>query len=181
MTSASNGGAPFSLTDGWPNRLSGSGVTAIEAGIALGAVLIEEADWEALRASVVLTLRIDPHPETDGWITKHPDGTESRTDFVIPTEPVIVPPEALGNSRVFEEGVQATHGALGRLLIWDRTQRWWIVNEPDLEVTLLCAPPGAFASADAEHEPFDWIRAFLTPLGVDRVRGVCARYDLPMT
>ncbi len=55
-----------------------------------------------------------------------------------------------------------THGALGRLLVWDETRRWWITQEPDLELVITCAPSDMFSE---ESEKPSWLS-----LGADASR-----------
>jgi hypothetical protein len=171
---------PFGIRDGWPEPLAEAVVTASEAGITLGGLLLSDSDWASLRASVVFTLRIDEHPDTDGYTTRHPDGTADRTDFLIPTSPVIVPATALASDREFSAWAWRTHGALGRLLVWDRSQEWWLVNEPDLEVQILCAPHGGFEHHDDPDEPFAWLPG-LTDDGRDQVAYLTDRYKFDPT
>lgn len=110
----------------------------------LGSLLLDDWEWQVLRTRPVLSLRVDEHPATDGWTTRLPDGTESVAGFAIPLRPVVVPQSALAHGSAFQEWVMDTHGALGRLLLWDESEGWWMVNEPDLELLLICAPPGTF-------------------------------------
>lgn len=170
-------GVPFRIHDGWPDQLADAVVTVSEAGITLGGLLLGDADWASLRASVVFTLRIDDHPLTDGFITRHPNGAEERTEFAIPTTPVVAPTVALASGREFSEWVWQTHGAVGRLLVWDRSQAWWIVNEPDLEAQILCAPAGRFEHDSDPDEPFAWLPS-LTDHGRERVAYLAERYRL---
>jgi hypothetical protein len=165
---------PVVLSDGWPEVLPGCLVTIREAGIILGSLLLEDEEWRTLRSVPVLSLRIDEHPEMDGWTTKRPDGTETHTEFAIPLVPVVVPPEALANSRAFEEWVMDTHGALGRLLIWDESRHWWMTQEPDLELLVTCAPSGIFS---AESEELSWL-SFGTDSGRQQVDQLRARYGV---
>jgi hypothetical protein len=113
-------------------------------------VLLEDDEWQVLQSATVFSLRIDDHPNTDGWTTRHPDGTETSVEFEIPLVPAVVPPEALADSSAFSDWVMGTHGALGRLLIWDQSRRWWMVQEPDLELVITCAPPGMFSQESGE-------------------------------
>jgi hypothetical protein len=145
---------PFALADGWPDPLSGGLVTFRETGITLGSLVLEDEEWLALRCAPVLSLRVDDHPSTYGWTIQHPDGTESCFEFEIPTNPVLVPLSALADGRAFSEWVMDTHGALGRLLIWDESLRWWMVQDPDLELVITCAPEGIFAE---KSEELSWL------------------------
>ena len=97
-------GVPFGICDGWPEPLADAEVTASEAGIALGSLFLADADWSALRPSVVFAIRIDEHPRTAGYTTRRPDGTETRTDFVGPTYPLIAPASALTGGNTFRIG-----------------------------------------------------------------------------
>jgi hypothetical protein len=96
----------------------------------------------------------------------HPDGTEfaisphCRSSFRQPR---------LVDGRAFAEWVWNRHGALGRLLLWDQARRWWLVNDPDLEVSILCARIGTFAAEDAPDEAFAWLPT-LTPLATTESR-----------
>lgn len=137
---------PFSLRDGWPEPIPGCTVTIRETGITLGSLLLDDPEWRLIRRAPVLSLRIDDHPETDGWTTNHPDGTQTSESFVVPVRPVTVPAHALGHGRALEEWVWEVHGAVGRLILWDAAGLWWLTQEPDLEMALVCAPEGVFRS-----------------------------------
>jgi DNA-binding transcriptional LysR family regulator len=149
-------------------------VTIRETGIVLGSLLLEEEEWRTMRLEPVLSLRIDDHPETDGWTTRHPDGTESHVVFDIPMVPVAVPAEALAHSRALEEWVMDTHGATGRLLVWAESRRWWMTHEPDLELVVTCAPLGLFAD---ESEESSWW-SLGTAKGREAVEALAARYGV---
>lgn len=164
---------PFAWSDGWPEPLSNNVVTMQEAGITLGGLLLEDWEWHALLTRPVLSLRVDEHPAIDGWTTHHLDGTRSIVEFDVPLNAVVVPPHALAHSRAFEEWVMDTHGALGRLLLWDETKQWWMVNEPDLELLLTCAPRGMFSEQVVlpSLHPNDIV-------GPREVRALAVRYGL---
>jgi hypothetical protein len=53
---------------------------------------------------------------------------------------------------------QQTHGSTGRLLLTQRHGDWWIVNDSDLERTLLCGSPAWVARIAGEdsYEAFSW-------------------------
>jgi hypothetical protein len=165
---------PFALANGWPSALPGHVVTMRETGIVLGSLLLDDEEWRTMRSTQVFSLRIDEHPVLDGWTTRTPDGVVSSVEFEIPVRPVTVPEGALVHSRAFEEWVMSTHGAAGRLLIWDEHHQWWMVHEPDLELVITCAPPGQFAELS---EDLSWL-----PLGsAEGLREVAAlrlRYAL---
>jgi hypothetical protein len=165
---------PFPLLDGWPIALPGCIVTIRETGITLGSLLLEDKEWRAMQSTPVFSLRIDDHPILDEWTTKHADGSESSIEFEIPLNPVVVPTQTLDSSRAFSEWVMDTHGAVGRLLLWDGTHRWWMAQEPDLELVVTCAPHGKFASAS---EAPSWL-AFGSPTGRQEVDELCARYGV---
>jgi len=165
---------PFGFSGGWPDALPGCVMTFRETGIVLGSLLLDDEEWRALRSTPVLSLRVDVHPALDGWTTKHPDGTESLVEFEIPLVPVVVPPEALAHSRAFSEWVMNTHGTLGRLLIWDESRRWWMAQEPDLELVITCSPPGMFAE---KSEELSWL-SFGTAKGRQEVDQLRARYGV---
>jgi hypothetical protein len=168
---------PFSIRDGWPEPLANAGVTAREAGIQLGSLFLTDADWSALQASVVFALRIDEHPPMTGYTTRSPDGTETRTDFVIPTRPVVAPAAALTGGNAFSDWVWETLGADGLLLVWDQSREWWLVHDPDLEVQIVCAPPSTFEPDPHPGAPFAWLPG-LTTVGRGRVAMLTARYGL---
>lgn len=174
MAAPPEGVLPFSLSEGWPEVLPGRLVTIRETGITLGSLLLEDDELQKLRSVPVLTLRIDDHPEMDGWTTKHPDGTETHVEFAIPLAPVVVPPQALTDSRAFEEWVMDTHGAVGRLLVWDESRDWWMTQEPDLELVVTCAPSGLFSD---ESEELSWW-SIGTDSGRQQVDQLRARYRL---
>jgi len=165
---------PFALEEGWPSALPGHIVTMREAGIVLGSLLLEDSEWRTMRATQVLSLRLDDHPLLDGWTTRLPDGNVSSVEFEIPLHPVAVPAGALVHGRGFEDWVLSTHGAVGRLLIWDASQQWWMVHEPDLELVITCAPPGLFAELS---DDLSWLSVG-TGQGKAEVAGLRLRYDL---
>lgn len=130
------------IVEGCPDPLLGADVVALEAGITLGELGLGETAYTTLHdGSAILSLRIDDHPIEDGWKTLAPDGSviEERT-FTIPLTPVAVPADAFRSDRALSEWTYDTHGALGRLLLWNDPMRWWILSHPDLETTLICAP-----------------------------------------
>jgi hypothetical protein len=145
-----------------------------ETGVALGSLLLEDEEWRVMRSTPVFSLRIDDHPILDGWTTRHPDGSKSSVEFEIPLNPVVVPAQTLAGSRVISEWVMDTHGARGRLLLWDGAHRWWMAHEPDLELVVICAPHGVFASAS---EAPSWLE-FGTATGRQQVDRLCARYGV---
>jgi hypothetical protein len=145
---------PFALPGGWPAPLRGCAVTFRESGILLGSLWLEDDEWRALRATPALALRIDDHPAADGSMTTHPNGSQTRVDFDIPMVPAVVPLGALANGRAFADWVQNTHGALGRLLIWEESCSWWMLQDADLELVVTCAPPGMLSE---ESEELSWL------------------------
>lgn len=149
-------------------------VTLRETGILLGSLLLDESEWQSLSRAPIFSIRIDDHPETDGWVTKHPDGTETTESFTIPLRPVSVPPGALAHGRALEEWVWHVHGAGGRLMLWDSSRRWWLAHEPDLELALLCAPDGLFR---AESDDLSWW-SFGADEGKQAVDALRARYGI---
>jgi hypothetical protein len=161
-------------------------VLAVEAGITLGALGLHLPSYEGLRSTgPTWSVRIDDHPELDGWTTTRPDGSTEETTFAIPVKPVLVPEAVLAGDSAFSDWVWSTHGALGRLLLWDAASTWWIVNEPDLESTLLCAQP-AQLSALLPGENLDslarqafagWIPT-LTDTGREKATEVATRFGL---
>jgi hypothetical protein len=177
MPSDPTSGVPFYVGDGWPDRLAGAVVTASEAGVLLGSLLLADSAWASLRASIVFALRIDDHPVMDGLTTRYPDGSEEHREFAIPVAPSMVPTAALTSSRTFSDWVGQTHGLVGRLLVWDRSQEWWIVNEPDLEVQILCAPVDRFERDPHPDQPFSWLPR-LTDHGRQQVAYLTRRYGL---
>jgi hypothetical protein len=165
---------PFPLADRWPSALPGRVVTMRESGIVLGSLLLEDEEWRTMRSARAFSLRVDDHPALDGWTTRSPDGSESSVEFAIPLSPVSVPVDALAHGRAFEEWVLATHGAMGRLLIWDESRRWWMAHEPGLELVITCAPPGVFGEMS---EDLSWL-SFGSPEGLQRLAELRLRYGL---
>jgi hypothetical protein len=164
---------PVALTVGWPEPLPGSRVILREIGGTLGTLHLGDDEWTTLRSSPVYSVRIDDHTATHEWTATEPDGTVTHREAEIPTSPVLVPPNVL-NALDLMMWVFTTHGALGRLLWWDDRCTWWIVEEPDLELMLLCAPAGLFRD---ESDLLSWWE-----IGTDdarrEVNELCARYDL---
>lgn len=155
--------------------LPGCLVTVRETGIVLGSLLLEDEEWRALQSTPMLSLRVGDHPVLDGWTTQDPDGSESRVEFEVPLTPVVVPSKALAHGRALSEWVMDTHGALGRLLIWDESRRWWMVHEPDLEVLVTCAPPDMLAQASEEPS---WLSFGGTARGRQELDELCVRYGV---
>lgn len=172
MPAPSEDSLPFAFSDGWPDALPGCVTTIRESGVVLGSLLLEDREWRTLRSGRTFSLRVDDHPARDGWTSKQPDGSESRTEFEIPLNPVLIPPEALTDSRAFLEWVMDTHGATGRLLVWDESRRWWMAHEPDLELVITCAPSGMFVE---ESEELSWL-SFGTAKGRRELGELQARY-----
>jgi hypothetical protein len=96
-------------------------------------------------------------------------------EFEVPLVPVAVPPETLAGSRLFSEWVMDTHGALGRLLIWDESLRWWVAQEPDLELMITCAPAGMFTETSEE---LSWLSFGTTAEGRQAMQALGARYGV---
>jgi hypothetical protein len=165
---------PFPITDGWPVALPGCVTTIRESGITLGTLLLEDDEWQTLRSGPVFSMRVDDHPLMDGWTAQHPDGAESHVEFEIPLAPVLVPSVALTGREAFSDWVMDTHGALGRLLIWDESRRWWMAQEPDLELVITSAPAGMFAQ---DSDELSWL-SFGTGEGRQKVDELCARYGV---
>ncbi|MDO7869565.1 hypothetical protein [Nocardioides jiangxiensis] len=135
---------PFALRDGWPEAVPDCRVTIRETGIALGSLMLDDHEWLTISQVPVFSLRIDDHPAADGWTTTDPDGTQTSRFFVIPVRPVTVPVHALAHGRALEEWVWEVHGAVGRLMLWDASASWWLAQDPDLELALVCAPDSKF-------------------------------------
>ncbi len=161
-------------------------MVAVEAGITLGSLGLDQQTYAVIRSTgAAWSLRIDEHPEMDGWTTTNPDGSTEETTFAIPTEPVPIPEALLVDDRTFMDWVWSTHGALGRLLLWDEAQTWWILNHPDLEATLLCSGPEVLSALLPDEdlqalarEPFaGWIPT-LTALGRESATEIATRFGL---
>lgn len=74
-----------------------------------------------------------------------------------------------------------THGGPGRLLMWDSGLDWWLVNEPDVELTLICSSGPLFQEEcdRLESEPFTWISdTFWTDEAMVTLEDVSRRYNL---
>ena len=67
-----------------------------------------------------------------------------------------------------------THGARRRLFIWDESRRWWMAQEPDLELVITCSPPGMLAE---KSEKLSW-QSFGTTKGRQEVDQLRARYGV---
>lgn len=173
-------GVPFELEEGWPSAIAGEAVIACEAGIMLGAIYFSEATLQALKGTGVLSLRIDEHEEVDGWTSRQPNGRAVSSDFIIPTLPLEVPDKALQTPWSFVEWAMDSHGSLGRLLLWDAGADWWILNEPDLELTLMCSE----RKFSEEFEqwvatPFEWVNEdFWTEEGIRTAEDLSRKYSL---
>jgi len=165
---------PVALVEGWPVPNPESAVVLRESGITLGEIMLNDEEWPTLRSSPVYSVRIDDHAANDGWTTTEPDGTKTHHEVAIPTSPVLVPPEVLDGARSLSDWVWSTHGAVGRLLLWSDRPTWWIVQEPDLELTFLCSPAGMFNDAS---DVLSW-----WGIGTDgartEVNELCARYGV---
>jgi hypothetical protein len=130
MPSDQASSVPFDVRDGWPDRLDGTTVSASEAGVLLGSLLLADSDWASLRASIVFSLRIDDHPLREGLTTRYPDGSVEHSEFVIPIAPVVAPRTALTSSRAFSDWVWHKHGLVGRLLVWDDPKSGGLSTNP---------------------------------------------------
>ena len=138
---------PFNIEDGWPAAIPGSSVIACEAGATLGSLYLEDESWRTLQGENIWSLRIDGEEPDPG------------SGFVMPTAPVQVPPAALENSRCMNEWAMDVHGSVGRLLTWGASESWWLVNDADLELTLICSPPSQFQIEFNKwsRRPFQWV------------------------
>ncbi len=144
---------PVAVDYGWPEPFPGSRVILREAGITLGSIDLNDDEWTTVAWSPVYSVRIDDHPAVDGWTATEPDGNRTHHEFEISTRPELVPTTALLSRASLTEWVWSTHGALGRLLLWDERRRWWIVQDADLELVLLCSEPGLFRG---DSEELSW-------------------------
>lgn len=165
---------PFRTEDRWPVALRGCQVTLRETGILLGSLSFDDQEWASLNQKQVQSIRIDDHPATDGWTTRHPDGSEDSTEFTVPMTPVSVPSGALTTSRAFEAWVMNVHGGSGRLLVWDETFTWWCVQDPDLEAMFICAPVGRFSPFSDE---LSWL-PFGSESGLRSIEKLCTRFGI---
>jgi hypothetical protein len=165
---------PFRIEDGWPVGLPGCRVTLRETGILLGSLYFDDVEWARLGLHAVQTIRIDDHAVTDGWTTRHPDGSEESTEFTVPMSPERVPRAALSTPRTFGDWVSDVHGGSGRLLVWDETLTWWWAQDPDLEALLMCAPMGRFSPRSDEPS---WL-PFGNETGRRSIEKLCARFGI---
>lgn len=159
---------PFEIERGWPTAVPGNTVIACEAGIILGSILLSDQSWASLRGRGALSLRIDETPPPSN-------------DFVVPTRPIQVPDSALENSTALRNWVLDTHGSDGRLLLWDEGMDWWLVNDADLELALICSQPFRFSTEfeACSDRPFEWVDAtFWGDVGIRTVAALAQRYGL---
>jgi hypothetical protein len=150
---------PFPVVNGWPQQLDGTLIRACEAGIALGEFSLPGLLAALRDAAEVRSIRIDEDPEPEEWKTVLPDGTESISHVVVPpNKPFLVPMDVVADDRALANWIAKIHGSWGRVLLW-HDQRWWIVNDPDLELSLLCGPPEWVEQVSGGHafEPFSWL------------------------
>ena len=165
---------PVALTLGWPEPLPGSQVRLREIGGTIGAPQLDDDEWITLTSSPVYTVRIDDHAAIEEWFSGEAEGgTLTRHELEVPTSPVLVPPSLLPK-RDHLMWVFMTHGVLGRLLWWDEPRTWWMVEEPSLELMLLCAPAGVFRD---ESDVLSWWD-IATDEARKRVDELCARYRI---
>ncbi len=159
---------PFEIERGWPIAIPGNPVIACEAGITLGGIYLSDQSRVSLRGGGTLSLRID-------------EASPPGNGFVIPTSPIQVPDSALDDARGLNNWVMDAHGGVGRLLLWGEGQDWWLVNDADLELTLICSQPSRF---NREFEawsdrPFEWVNeAFWGDVGMRDVEAIAQRYGL---
>jgi hypothetical protein len=145
-----------------------------ETGLLLGSLLLETHEWDVLRSAPVLSLRTDDHRVRDGWTVTNRDGARSTVSFEIPVGPVTVPAPVLAHGRALEEWAMWVHGGSGRLLLWDQARRWWMVQEPELELAIVCGPRDDFGP---ESEVRSWLPT--TQVASRReTEQLCARYGL---
>ena len=152
---------PFPVVNGWPEQLDENLIRACEAGIVLGEFFLPGLLAVLRRqAQPALSIRIDEDPQPEEWKSVQPGGSESVSRVVMPPDrPVSVPTEALADDGALANWVGMTHGSWGRVLVWGADGDWWIVNDPDLEVSLVCGPPDWVESVSYEPtcEPFAWL------------------------
>lgn len=160
---------PFEILDGWPASIPHSSVIACEAGSMLGSILLSDTSWQELQDADLWSIRIDHHEvmESNG--------------FIIPTSPVRIPKLAIRQNSTLRDWVMEKHGAIGRLLIWDASQEWWITNDADMELTLICSRPMHFKDDFGEWSarPFEWVdRDYWSDAGIQKVKDLNCRYAL---
>ncbi|MEI2277453.1 hypothetical protein OHC50_08260 [Paenarthrobacter ilicis] len=159
---------PFELEGGWPATIPGTAVIAFEAGITLGGIDLSDQSLASLRGGRTLSLRIDEAPPPS-------------IGFVVPTSPIRIPDSALENYRSLNDWVMDTHGGVGRLLVWNEGMDWWLVNDADLELTLICSQPSRFSAEFEEwsDSPFEWVdEAIWGPRGIREIEAIAQRYAL---
>ncbi len=54
---------------------------------------------------------------------------------------------------------ERTHGTLGRLILCQAHGDWWVVNDADLELSLVCGPPDMVTAiaGGVSYESFSWL------------------------
>lgn len=163
---------PFEVQSGWPESPPESVVSMLESSILIGRPSLGEGDWAMLaRGAQVFAMLINDHEGFHESWCQRPDGTvtdHKRT--VILDEPVPLPTDK-SNVNSYTEWVHEVFGTVGRLMLWDSTQTWWILEDDGLELTMISAPAGKFS---AESEPLDW----LTDAGNASLRSVADRYGI---
>jgi hypothetical protein len=164
---------PITVVDGWPLPLPDCHVGAEEAGIIMGELFPTPGLMQLMQAaSGVLADKIDEAVN------------ERRDQFhddrrAVPVRPTPVPPVALNNAESLAAWLVEAYGATGRLLLCDRPGSWWIVNDSDLELVLICAPNTVRKQVlTTPGEPIgSWLENPRHPELVE----VAARYGLPLS
>ncbi|GAA1783710.1 hypothetical protein [Leucobacter iarius] len=153
--SSSSAGSPFGVGEGWPDPIPGNTVVMLESSIVLGSPTLSEADWARLaRGPQVSVMLVNDHAGFHETWTRRPDGRLTnyrRTE--IRDEPVPVPADKLDWSS-YTSWVHEVFGFEGRLVLWDSSRTWWILEDDGLELTIVCAPAGMFPH---ETYPADWL------------------------
>ncbi|MGZ4691258.1 MAG: hypothetical protein ACXVJW_05700 [Acidimicrobiia bacterium] len=151
-------------------------VRAEEAGILIGDFMLPGLVRLLRSSGSVVTLRIDEDVQPEESTTRHPDGRRGPTIVLVPpSAPVELPQDARVDDRALQGWVQSTHGCFGRLLVADAGGMRWLVNDADLELSLLCGPAQLVedvCTGLAPVAPFSWIPH--PPAGDE----VVARYGL---
>jgi hypothetical protein len=100
--------------------------------------------------------------------------------------PKVMPQHELAEPSALEEWIWAEHAATGRLLLFPTDGSWWIVEDADWEVLIVCGSDELLHTAcdpdwDDDSALFEWLpMERLEPRALAEAQLIATRYALPL-